>query len=254
MKRFLKPANLPAVAVGCGFAAQILRRLLYSVGVDARGLMIPMHPLAVGLNVLTAAVLVLLAAAVWQLDGSDRYEDNFFPDKRASMGHYAGAAGIAATVLLQGPVMGGWIGKVWMVLGALAPICLAAAGSLRQRGKMPFFALYLIPCLFLAVHLVNRYQGWSGDPQLQDYGYALFGNMALMLFALHTTEFSVGIGRRRMQLGMGLAAVYLCITELALTSYPWLFLGGILWALTGLCSLTPVPKPAETEKSTEEEK
>ena len=86
----------------------------------------------------------------------------------------------------------------------------------------------------------------------QDYGFALLGGMALALFAYYTAGFDVGMGRRRMQLFMAMAAVYLLAAELATTGYPWLLLGGIVWAMTDICTLTPKPKPEPEEREEKE--
>lgn len=252
MKNLWKPTNLPAVTAGLGGAALVLRKLLYAAAVDEKGLLVANHPLEIILTLLSVAVLVYIAAAVWKLDGSGEYADNFSADKLALAGHLAFAAGIVLTLMTNGPRMNGYLGQLWLMLSYPAPVCLVLAGVARMQGKRPFFLLYLLPCLFLLLHIINHYQFWSGNPQLQDYVFTVFGSMALMLLAFYSAAFSVGIGRRRMQLGMGLAAVYLCMAELATTLYPWLYLGGILWALTGLCSLTPVPKKEPEPKDGKE--
>lgn len=249
MKNIWKPTNLPAVTAAFGGIALVLRKLLYAVAVDEKGLLPAGHPLEIALGVVSAAALLVILLSAWKLDGSQNYEDNFAPDKMAMAGHMAAAAGILLTVLTSIPVMDGYLGQLWWLLGCITPVCLALTGLDRMRGKMPFFLLQLVPCLFLVFHILNHYRMWSGNPQLQDYVFTLFGTMALMLFAFYSAAFSVGAGNRRMQLGMGLAAVYLCMGELAVTQYPWLYLGGIFWALTGLCSLiptaTPTPKAGE---------
>jgi len=157
----------------------------------------------------------------------------------AAAGHFAAALGIGLTMLTRQPRMPGGLGQAWLVFGLAAPVCLALAGAMLAKEKKPLFLLHLIPCLFLLVHIVNHYQMWSADPQLMDYAFMLFGTMALMLFAFHTASLEAGMGGGRLQRFMGLEAVYLLLTELATGMYPWLYLGGIAWAATGLCSLEP---------------
>lgn len=242
MKTLLKPTNLPALVVGFGFTAQVLRRLLYAVVMDARGLLISGHPLTLVLTAMSFAVAAWVALSVRKLDGSDVYEDNFFPGKNALLGHLAMGFGILMTVLTTEPALGGYVGLLWRVLGYAAPLCLMAAGAARAQGKKPFFLLDLMACLFLMLHLVCQYRLWSASAQLQNYVFALLGTIALMLFAFYTAAFSAGVGRRRMQLFMGLMAVYLLIAELAATAYSPLYLGGVLWALTDLVTLEPKSK------------
>lgn len=251
MKPLFKPANLPTLAVGLGFLAQVLRRLLYAVAVDEKNLLVPNHPLELMLGALSFAVLVWIVLSVRKLDGSGAYEDNFFPSRGSLWGHLAAAAGILLTVLTTAPGLGGYVGKLWQLMGYAAPLCLAAAGIAREKGKKPFFLLDLSGCLFLLLHIITRYQSWCANSQLQDYAFALFGAIALMLFAFYTAAFAADLPQRRMQLGMGLAAVYLLTAELAVTEYSWLSLGGIVWALTDLCTLEPRPRQ-EAEPAAEE--
>ena len=251
MKRLLNPLHLPRVTAGCAVAALGLRTALYLTAVDERGLLKTGHPLSLALLALTVAVAAYVAATVWKMDGSAAYEDNFVAHKGAMLGHFGAAAGIAVTVLTRYPLMEGYLGQLWQYLGYLSPVCLLLAGMDRAKGKPSFFLLHLIPSLFLVFHVVNQYQVWSGDPQLQDYGFALLGGMALALYAYYTAGFEVGMGRRRMQLFMAMASVYLLAAELATSSYPWLYLGGIAWAMTGICTLTPKPKQENEEEEKE---
>lgn len=249
MKKLLKPNNLPVITAGLGGIALVLRKLLYAFAEDERGLLVAHHPLEILLTIVSVVAIGNILISVWKLDGSNRYRDNFSPSMTAALGHVAAAAGIALTLMTRQPMMANYLGTVWKTLGFLAPVCLLLAGYCRLQGKRPFFVLHLLPCIFLVFHIVNHYQYWSGNPQFQDYMFTLFGNMALMFFAFYHAAFDVGSGRRRMHLGMGLVAVYLCMAELARTLYPWLYLGGILWILTSLCNLNPVPKPQPKPES-----
>lgn len=245
MKNLFKPKNLPWLAAGLGVVGFFLRWMLYAVAVDEKGLLPLWHPLEVLLWLVTAAAVVLILVKVWKLDGSARYEDNFAPSRAAAVGHFAAAAGILLTVLFYDVKMDGALAAAWKVMGILAAPGLALAGLCRIQGKRPFFLLHLSACLFLVLHIVNHYQTWSGNPQLQDYVFTMFGAITLMLYAFYHAAFDVGSGKRRMQLSMGLLAVYLCCVALSGGEYPLLYLGGIFWAMTDLCSFTPVPKPRE---------
>ena len=111
---------------------------------------------------------------------------------------------------------------------------LVLAGITRALGKRPFFLLYVAVCMFFLVYIVTQYQLWSANPQMQDYVFALLAAMALMFFGFYEASQEAGCGNSRMKLGMGLAAIYLCLAELARSSCPALYLGGILWVLTEL--------------------
>ena len=116
-------------------------------------------------------------------------------------------------------------------------LCLLLAGISRALGKRPFFLLHVVVCLYFLLHIVNHYQLWSSQPQMQDYIFSLLGVMALMFFSFYTAALEADCGNDRMLFGMGLSAIYLCCAELARSSCPWLYLGGLVWVLTDLCSM-----------------
>lgn len=244
MKKRLNLTILPGLTAAAGVLGLILQRALYAVALDETNLLPQSHPLQTLLAVYSLAVLGSIVLAAWKLDGSNKYRDNFRPSFPAAAGNVLMALGAALTVLLNDPRMPGALGLAWKLFGWLSSPCLLAAGFARVQGKRPFFVLHLIPCLFLAFHIVTHYQTWCGNPQLQDYIFTVFGTMALMFFAYYHAAFEAGSGRRQLHLGMGLAGIYLCIVNLAFTEYLFLYLGGIIWMLTDLCSVIPKPKSA----------
>lgn len=248
MKHFIKPKKLPVLALGLGAAALVLQKLAYILAVDEKNLLILNHPLCIALGLTSLLALALTGLGVWKLDGSQRYEDNFTADPAAFAGHIGAAIGIGYTALRCLPAGPGYLGQAWLYLGWLSPVCLLLAGYARLRGNKPFFLLHMAPTLFYVLHLINHYQSWCADPQLPNYIFALLGTMAMALFGLNQTCFDVELGNRRMLLAWGLCAVFLCMAELAVSSYPILYLGSILWAVTGLCALEPKPKAVEEKE------
>ncbi len=241
--------TLPLLVLSLGVTGMGTRWMLYLKATDSRGLLTSGHPLEILLWLLTAAALILIGLAVRKQKGLGGYEDNFFPSWPAAGGQILGAFGIGITVLFGNPLLPGMLGYIWKILGLAAVPCLAAAGVFRGLGKKPFFLLHMIPCLFLVFHVVNHYQLWSSQPQLQNYVFYLFGVLAMALFAFYTSAFTVEIPRRQMQIFTGLAALYLCAVSLYGGDTPWLNLGCMAWAATGLCTLEPQPLfPAISEK------
>ena len=246
MKKKRNPQDFPLFTALAGIAGLTLRRQLYIWGPDDKGLLQTGHPLALVLWLVTAVVLAALAVKVWKSKGTNSYEANFAPSRAAAAGHILAGAGFALTALLNEPLLRSALGSGWTVLGILSGPCLMLAGSARAGGKKPFFGLYMVPCLFFVVHIVSHYQSWSGDPQMQDYVFALLGAMALMFFGFYTAAMEAGCGSRRMRLGMGLAAIYLCLAEMAHSAYPQLYLAGMIWVMTDLHSLG-APETAEKD-------
>lgn len=241
MNDILKSKNLPVLTLGLGVLGLLLRWLLYRVGVDEKGLLMSDHILEILLWVLTAAVGALIIATVWKLDGSNRYADNFRASVESAAGAFLLAIGICITLLGDGAAFT-TLEKVRRLVGYLSVVSLIMAGICRFQGRRPLFVYHSLVCVFFAVHMVSRYQTWSGDPQLQDHVFNLFACVTLTLFAFYQAAFDVGSGKRRMQLGMGLLAVYSCLVVLANTEHWLLYLTGAIWTANNLCSLTPVPR------------
>ena len=235
------PNPVLRLTAALGAAALVLRTILYLAGRDGKGLLIPGHPLNILIWAVTGAAVVLVSLAVRPLDGSRKYSDNFGPSSSAAMGCFAMAGGIALSIL------SGW--QVWTRLELVRNLCglasvpaLVVLGLHRRKGKQPFFLFHGMVCLYLILYAVSHYQAWSSRPQLQDYFFCMVGSILLCLFAYQQTAFDVSLGKRRMQLFTGLLTGFFCLAALAGGEDLLLYLGGAVWALTGLCRLTPVPR------------
>lgn len=237
MKRDSGSTKLAVLVLFFGIAALVLRRTLYATAVDVKGLLLRNHPLELALAVLSAVVLIVIALAARSQDKSGNYEDCYGAARLGAVGNVAVGAGILVTVLSGERMMDSYLNSAWWILGLAAPVCLLLAGFARVLGKKPFFLLHVVVCLFFVVHIVTHYQLWSSNPQMQDYVFSLLGAMALMFFGFYAASMEADCGSRRMTVGMGLAAVYLCTAELARSSCPALYLGGILWVMTDLLGL-----------------
>lgn len=239
MKYNLNIHSLPVLSAVLGAAALLLRFGTHLWSIDEKGLLIPMHPVNLLLWAVTAAAFLIIVLSVRKRQGSNRYADNFSPSTGAALGALALAAGIALSFL------SGWtaylrLDQLRNLTALLAVPALVCTGLYRRQGKQPFFAFHGIICLFLTLYAVSHYQAWSSQPQLENYFFCMMGSVFLCLFAYHQTAFDVGMGNRRMHLFTGLTAGFFCITAVIGSGDPLLYLGGALWTLTNLCSLTPV--------------
>ena len=233
MKRNTGNLLMPVMMLISGLAAFYLRTRLYAEETDAKGLLLRGHPLGIGLIALSVAAMLLVALVAWSQKKTG-YAATPLGNLLAALGNVAAGAGILSTMLTAEPVQAGYLTTVWRYLGLAASACLVLAGITRALGKRPFFLLYVAVCMFFLVYIVTQYQLWSANPQMQDYVFALLGAMALMFFGFYEASQEAGCGDYRIKLGMGLAAIYLCFAELARSSCPALYLGGILWVLTEL--------------------
>jgi len=248
MKKLTNVNHLPLVVAALGAVAAVLRWLLYRM-VDGRLLLPENHPLQWLVVGLTVAAGVLIVAGIRNLDGHPGYRKNFAPSLPAAMGAFLAAAGILFTVLTEGAPRDGMFESWWRLLGIAAAPCFVWVGICRYQGKKPFFLYYVAICGFLAFHMLNNYQYWSGTPQTMDFVYSLLACVVLMLFAYYQAAFCVGVGKRRMQLFMGLFGGFLSIVALSGTDYWCLYCGCGVWALTNLCTFMPAPKPKPEKES-----
>lgn len=240
MKPILKPKYLPWVVVLLGIVGCALRGSLYAFFVDARNLLPRMHPVTLALLAVTALTAGLVVLTVRCCTGSERYRDNFPVSLPAALGHILLASGILLTVLPYPAVMPGLVGKLWRFLGIASAPLLCYAGFSRALGKKPFFLGYVAVSVFFALHLVCHYRVWCSDPQLQNYFFAFTASLGLMLFGYYQAAVCVRMGNRRMLLGTGLVTAYLCLVSLPNVDYMYLYLGGAVWSLTGLCVMEGV--------------
>ena len=136
-----------------------------------------------------------------------------------------------------------------------AGLALAAAGAMLLSPFLPKKNLGLqsllhgIITVFFAVDMLCRYRDWSGNPQLPDYVFQIFGCIGLCLCSYHRLAFDVELGKRRMLLWCSMMGLHLCIACVSGPETEIFFLGGALWA--GSCLCTPKP-PVEFLKAADD--
>lgn len=243
--------HLPLACAGLGVLAAALKLGIAVFGTDSKGLLILWHPLELLLWAVTAAAAALVVLCVRKLDGSSLYTDNFAPGSAAAMGCTALIGGIAAAVTVA-PNIFIRLEVIRMYLGLLALPALLWVGICRIRGKRPFFLFHGVVCLYLIIHTVSHYQSWCARPLMQSFLFPMAASIFLTLFAYYQTAFDVELGNRRMQLGTGLLGSFFCIAAAAGGEDVMLYVGGAVWMLTNLCTLTPVPKQEEPAPKKEE--
>ena len=239
-----KKENLPLIVLGLGAAACLVRGLLYLLAADDTGLLIRGHGLWWLLWVLFAAAAVAVSTVIPR-KGSNRFEDNFGPSTLSAAGSLAMAVGILLTLLAGNTMPRPLLVYLWYISGILAAAGLVWTALCAKQGTAPNVLCCAVLCLFFALHMVSRYQPWSGQPQSQDWIFSLLGSVGLILCAYHRGAFSAGCGQRRSFLATGLLTVFFCCAALPHTDYFWLYLCGGIWAYTGLGRIAPVPEPAE---------
>ena len=223
---------LPSGALLLGLACYDLRRILYSLYVDETGLLKTGTALEWGVYALTALSVLLFAMAARKPAEMDLTPNSV----SAAVGQCIGGLGLGWTALRYPGEMPGLLGNLWRILGIASAFCLIWSAWCTCRRENTPFLLSLVPCLFWLTHLIDNYRGWSGQPQLQSYLFALLATMAMALFTYYTAAEAVGMGKPRLRVFAGLSAGYLCLA--AMLPGPEktriLFFTSALWAISCL--------------------
>lgn len=240
MKKILNPKNLPLTVFAAGILALLLRFLVNLLAIDSRGLIVTSHPLVIILWIVTALTAALTLLQVWGMDGSRRYTPNFPASRSAAISCGIMALCTMVTTALSWEIT--TLGLLRYVLGLAAGACLIFLTYCRYRGIKPSFLFHAVVCVFFAIHMVSRYRPLSAEPQMLNFLFEIFACVGLTLFAYQQAAFEVGLGKRRMQLALGLLTAYCCLVAIPAAPRPLLYAGGAVWALTNLCTLTPPPR------------
>lgn len=243
-----KRNKLPALIAALGAAAALIRSAMYLWAVDDSGLLPRGHWLFWLLLLLCGAAAAAAAAAALP-KGSNRYCDNFHPGIPAAAGSLIMAAGVVLTLLGGNPMSRTILVRIWYLSGIASAAGLVWAGLDRFRGRQPYVLCHSFPVLFLALHMVSRYQAWSGNPQVPDWLFSLLGAVGLTLFAYGNSAFDADCGRRRSFLITGLLTGFACLAATVHTDCLWLYICGSIWAFTGLCRVEAIPEPEESPES-----
>lgn len=240
MKKLLKNEPILALTALLGMFAGYLRHLMFTTGMDEKDLLIPGHPTAI---VLWAVSLGFLAFA-YLISRNQTILAPFrahFPQCkiRGSMSILGGALVSlygAKEVLLSQLLVG--------IFAFIAGICMIFTGICRLRGKHPSPMFHCGVCVFCIIRLVLSFQGWSANPQLQDYVLQLMACISLMMFAFHRASCDANQINPKRTAFFSLCASFFCLASLSDSSLSLLMLGAGLWSVGAAPTLEP---PAQSE-------
>lgn len=238
MKLHMEPKKLKFLILGAGVSGLVLRILLYAVGMDGRGLLIPNHPASIALWCLTAVAAAVLLVFSRKITGPEEYADAHPVSFGAAMGCFALTAGLALTTVREFSEFSSRLHLIIWILGLICTVTMGITGVCRLLGRKPYFLMHTALCIYFALRMVSRYRVWSSDPCLQDYCFYLTSYVALMLAAYHQAAFDAGMGKHRALWFFSLAGGYLCCLSLKGTQDTLLLLGCAIWCFTNLTCLT----------------
>lgn len=239
MQSNLKPQLLKFLIPAAGLLGFGLRKILYTTGIDGRGLLVRNHPAAIALWILTAAVAVVLLLFCLRLQGPELYKQSYPASFGGCIGCFAAAAGIVLTMWPEFARFPSPVDIVSRALGLAAAVAFLCVGICRLLRLKPYFLLQAVICIYLTLRMITRYRALSSEPQLMDYCFYLTAYVALMLASYHHAAFDASMGSHRALWIFSLGAVYLgCVSLSGAQDLP-LFAGCALWALTNLTDLNP---------------
>ena len=233
MKLSVKPELLKIMTLCAGLLGFLLRTVLYSAGVDAKGLLIDGPWAAVSLWILTALVIAAILILTRSIQGPEDYQEAH------PASFFGGAGSVAAAVVIVFVTIGsfGIDSMVASFSGLLAAVSLIVIGFFRFTGRKPLFLFHAALCLYFAIRMVSQYQHWNSDPQILDYVFYLSAYVMLMLTAYQHAAFETNMGSHRALWRRSLIAVYLCCVSLTGPVDTGLLLVSGIWALTNLTDL-----------------
>lgn len=236
--------TLRRLTVAMAAVAVLLRYLMYFIAVDEKGLLIPWNWPGILLALVVAAAVAAVVIGCRYLQDA---QDNVILVNDWIYG-CALALGIAVMLLTEDR-RGDNLANIRLWLGwASVPSVLAVTFGLRM-GKRPVFLFHGIVCVFFGLHLVDYYRFWSGETQLTNYVFQLFGCVGLMFTAYQRTAFDVELGNIRILRITELLTAFACLVAAPDSGKLALFYAaGGMWCLAGLH--TPAVQEAQDNEYT----
>lgn len=227
-----KPVWIPPVALFAGLAgivAWVLRWRLLQTATGDTGLLTAGHPLAILSCVLTAAVVILTAVALWK----HRKEKFVLRITTGSEGFRVLAMVMVAMALWNHSPLG--------KAAAVAALIAAAAALVRMLlGKKQLSpALADIPALlFYILCLCTFYRVWSAEPEAQRYAYSLLAIVCLMFATYSRSAVVLELGKHALFLGSGFLGVYFAFAAAADPGFAVATVPMAVWMMLQLDTVT----------------
>ena len=238
MKQFLKPSDLPFIALCGGLLTLIARLWLLILGEDERGLLASGSLPDVVSWLLVVAIMGLLIAGTWQMRGSVKYNNDSRNSLLAAISMVVAAICFCISSIIDLTSETDAMNRISAWMGFLATAALIFLAWGRLKGIQFNMLFHGLICLYLMLHLVSHYRLWSSYPQLQSYGFELMAIVFVMLSCYQRAAADGGHGSRRAYTFFSLAALFFCIAAIPSCDNIVFFLGCAVWMYLTPCRLT----------------
>lgn len=229
MNKLISKFAFPWVSLAAGVLGFFLSRLLYTKGEDGARLLKTGHISGILLLILSAAVLIFLAFAIWKLPKTAKYDQIFPKSVSRGIGRCIGAVGIAYTciVRLSEP---GILSVLVLIFGIIAALLLLFSGTQRIFDIRPHYLLYAgITVYFMALGL-SQCRNWGVQTQVLRYLFCLLGTLFLILTSYHHTIFAFNGKNLRSLLFCSSAALFFCLAAFP-AELNFFYLTSAIWML-----------------------
>lgn len=216
-----------------GVTGSALMKLLYTTGIDHKGLLLHTHPAFPGIWILTALVGILLALGCRKITPATGWEAAFPRSVAGGLLCVPAAIAFAATRVHTLFGAAGTLDLMAATAGLLCCPALLYVCLCRIRGTKPHYLAFCVLCVCFALGLVGQYRSWSSDPQLTDYVFYLLAHVCLMLSGYQLAQCSAGGSCRALPFP-ALMGIYLGLVSLSVCPDPLFMLACVLWALSAL--------------------
>ena len=214
MKNPLRPKWIPVLTLLAGILGIVLRRWLFTTGIDEKGLLAAAHPANGAGYVLTGLALLGIFLCAQTVTDKKPYRGLFPPSVPAAVGCWVAAVGVGFTAFTEMGQAKDAVGWMCTILGVAAAAGLAVVGIHRLKGTRPNAIFHALLTAYLMLHLVCQYRSWSSETQVSVYFFRLLGSVFLMLCAYHQATLDAKLGKLRQYLFFWYGALFFCCVTL----------------------------------------
>lgn len=241
MKNPLRPKLIPLLTLSAAMLGILVRQWLFSSGIDTKGLVVSAHPANILGFVLVALVFAGIFLCLQSVKENPAYRKLFPASAFSAVGSWIAAVGIGITLIGDLERSEDNITLICNIVGIASVLSLLAVGYFRLKGIRPNPIFHTLVTVYLMLHLVCQYRGWSSETQLSVYFFRLMASIFLMLSTYHLATLDARMGNIKAALFFWYGALFFCCIALWEES-PVFYASMAVWTALSGCSLNRLHK------------